>query len=64
MSVVACVVDPQSAPWRFHDVLRQCFNVFGSEINSFISHVGRMENESADVLARMGSGGLNLIEFS
>lgn len=62
-SVVTWVTDPSSAPWCFHSVLRECYQVFGSSIRSSLFHIGRTGNEAADILARMDSYGMNFIEF-
>lgn len=32
-SIVAWVVDPVSAPWYFHNLLRECYYVFGLGIS-------------------------------
>lgn len=53
-SVVAWVTDPVSTPWRFHNLLCECVNVFRCGICWSISHMGRTRNEAADILVRFG----------
>lgn len=43
--------------------LCECCNVFDQGIRCFISHIHKSGNNAADVLARMGSKGISLIEF-
>lgn len=38
-AVVSWVPDPPSAPWRFHNLVRQCCHIFGSDINWSIKHI-------------------------
>lgn len=62
-SVISWVTDPSLALWRFQNVLWECYNVFGTDISWSLSHIGRKGSDAADVLARMGFGRLNFIEF-
>lgn len=63
-SLMTWVVDPLPALWCFHAVLRKCCHIFTAGISWSLSHIGRMRNKTADVLAKMGSDRFNFIEFA
>lgn len=48
--VVAWVANSSSAPWRFHNVFREYFHVFGFDISWSISHISQSGNNAADAL--------------
>lgn len=58
LSVVTWVIVSSLASWRFHNMFRECCTIFGICINWLISC-----NDVADALARLGSDGINFIEF-
>lgn len=61
--VVAWIADFSSALWCFHNLFQECCHVFGLSINWSIKHINQIANDTLDDLARMGTGGLNFIEF-
>lgn len=63
-SVVAWIVDPSSVPWHFHTALCKCYHVFGVGISWSLFHIDRSGNETADILARLGSSSSNFIMFA
>lgn len=63
-SIITWAVNPLSAPWRHHFLIRDCCNVFSHGIRWSISHISRSGNDAVDTSVRMGSKGINLIEFA
>lgn len=62
-SVLTWAYEPSSVPWHFLNILWEYHQVFGSCIGWFIRHIGCSRNGAAFALGRLGSSGMNFLEF-
>lgn len=62
-NAVAWFQDINEAPWRFRNIIRESLQVSGCHISWFITHIRRSENNTDDILARIGAYSCSFIEF-
>lgn len=63
LNAVPCFNDINKAPWRFINIIRESIYGFGRHLSWSISHIRHLGNETADVLARIGTYGYSIVKF-